>query len=178
MLLEVIQFDEFQRRNVRCLEHNRRGHSRQQCFLPTFDTQAPPISGLEPWESHGRLGGEQVIPARFAEFQKVLGHLCTDKVQSQIARAGVAAAVSIETGERFRRTGYQIFPQHVLGGGHQSFLRRGEQIELGLSCFVDANVVLHRSVSQIVIQPARLRELPEIGQKFTLKQLAAAKGSW
>lgn len=87
--------------------------ARRQRFLPAAGTQAPAVAGLETGKPERRHRRGQVIAARLGERQELVRHHRTDGVLASIVRTCIAAAVTVEAGDRIIATGFQGLPQHV-----------------------------------------------------------------
>jgi hypothetical protein len=84
-------------------------------LLPTQDTQAPPVSRLEPGEFILRTRGRQIIASRLAESQEGLGDLGADEVASGVVRSGATVAVAKESGLGGETTGLKLLAQDISG---------------------------------------------------------------
>ena len=76
--------------------------------------------GFRPGKPDSGIGRRQVVADRSAEGQELGGHHRADRVQADVLRAGLAAAVAEEAGHGIDRAGLQLAAQHVAGAGDRS----------------------------------------------------------
>ena len=67
-------------------------------FLPARCTQAPPVTGLQPWKAEFWNGSRKIVTARFGKLEKRRGHDRAYRVAADVLSPGIAAAVAKETG--------------------------------------------------------------------------------
>jgi len=101
------------------LEDNPRGGTDIERFFPSGSTQAPAVARFEPGKPRGRLRRAEVIALFFRESEKLSGHQGAHAVDADVLCARVAAAVTIETGQRVKAARFKFAPQDILR--HQPF---------------------------------------------------------
>lgn len=124
MLAQVFHADDLQRCLIRAFENDRRCDAGLQRLLPAQCAQAPLIARFHPGEVQLGPRRAEIVAALLAERQKRCAHHHADHVAADILRAGLAAAVAEETGQRLERAGNQRFAEDISGSfwiGHLRF---------------------------------------------------------
>src|SRR5689334_12026204 len=97
------------------LEIDRCGAIGVERRLPTRDAYAPFVAWFESWKSPFRNRCHQVIAIKDGKIEKLLRHLYTDGVQSDVFRPGATKAVAIKSGHRIATAAFQFGAEHVRG---------------------------------------------------------------
>ena len=69
--------------------------------------------GVQARKTPAGIRGAQIVAPGAAEGEEPGGHHGADRVDAQIVRTGVAAAVAVETGDRILVAGLQLAAQHL-----------------------------------------------------------------
>lgn len=83
---------------MRARQDDRRSTTGVQRFFPAFGAHAPAVARRKPRKPRLGCGRSQVVAARGAELQKLLGDARAHDVRSQVCLMSVAAAISEEAG--------------------------------------------------------------------------------
>jgi hypothetical protein len=113
VLLQRIERDDRERLFVRRCEHDGRRDTRLERLPPRRRADAPAIAGLEPREAEFGSRGDEVVALGAGELEKCPRDARADDVQSEVFRAGVAAAVAVEAGQWLRRAGLEAAPEDI-----------------------------------------------------------------
>src|SRR3984885_6077452 len=97
---QVAQLHPLQGGGVRRGQDDGRRHAGLEGLLPARGAQAPLVSGLQAGEAELGMGCGQVVADRRREDQELGGDPGAHRVDAVILGPGVAAAVTVETGER------------------------------------------------------------------------------
>lgn len=110
---QVIKAEIGQRREVSGLKDHRRRDVGIKRLLPARRAKTPPVP--RPQTREAVVGGrcDQVVAARQRESQELVGDHRADDMQADIARAGAAAAVTKEAGDRIEATGLEFAPEDI-----------------------------------------------------------------
>jgi len=111
--LQLLERHDLQGHRVGRLEHDLRCGVGVQRLLPACRAQAPAIARLQPGETVFRHGRGQVVAPGLGEGQELGRHDGANRVQAHVLAAGIAAAITIEAGQRGEGAGLQRSAQHV-----------------------------------------------------------------
>ncbi len=103
---------------MRGSQHHLRSDSRVERFFPPRRTQTPTIPRIEPGKLVRIIGRRQIVAARTAEPQKVVGHHGANDVDSDVRCARVATSIAIKTGQRVHTAGLKRLAQNIFCGTH------------------------------------------------------------
>ena len=115
---KYLEGDDLQRGLVRGFQHYGTRSAGALHLQPSRRTHAPAIARLEPRETELRHGRREVIAQARGHGEKFLRDNAADGVQTEIVRAGVAAAIAKKAGHWLASAGFQRLPEDV-------FLRSG-----------------------------------------------------
>src|SRR5210317_1104696 len=93
-----------------------------QRFLPACRAEAPLVSRFQARKTKFRHRGAEVIPAESRKFQELPGNPYTDRMQTDVLAAGVAATIPEKAGDRIVRARQERFSQNIKFGVHSLIL--------------------------------------------------------
>ena len=99
------------------LKMHRRRNAHLARFFPTRRTEAPFIAWFETGKSKLWSRCDQVVPAVKTVLQKLGGYSDTNRVGPLIHRAGIAAAIPEEPGQRIMAAVLELAAQDIAGSG-------------------------------------------------------------
>ena len=98
MRLKLLDADELERRRMRGLQNDRRGHVMFERILPPRHANTPFVARFESRKSPFRMGSDQVVAIQDGKIEEFAGYLYTNSVQSSVFRSGAAIAVAKKPG--------------------------------------------------------------------------------
>jgi hypothetical protein len=95
-------------------EDDRAGSSGLDYLQPAGGADAPLVAGVEAGEPVLWHGGGEVVAQASRDGEELFGDDAANSMNAEVVRTGVAAAVTIEAGERVEAAGFQGLAEHVL----------------------------------------------------------------
>jgi hypothetical protein len=96
---------------MRRVKIHRWGNPGLQRFMPTSHAKTPAVSLLQ--SGKAGLRGYQIVAACIREFEELIRHLSTNRVEAEIAWAGAAVTISVKTGKRITAAAAQLSTKNV-----------------------------------------------------------------
>jgi hypothetical protein len=99
--------------------------------FPPRDADAPFVAGLQSGKSPFWSRRNQIVSVEHGKIEEFLRGLYTNRVETDIFRAGATKAVAIETGDRIATATFQFASENI--GGHKAILTwRFNLLNIGL----------------------------------------------
>jgi hypothetical protein len=98
-----------------CLEINRAGDAVVERLFPAAHADAPFVARLEAGKFPFRMRCNQVVSLQYRKIEELAGHLCTNRVQPNVAGARATVTVTVESGEWIAAATLQFSAEDICG---------------------------------------------------------------